>query len=203
MKKLDQHHTMKKTIVLITLLFGLLVTPKASAQITPYLGQIEAVSFNFAPQGWLKCEGQLLPIAQFDALYTLIGTTYGGDGQVTFALPDYRGRTLIGVGTGPGLSTRTLGEVGGTTSVTLSVANLPQHNHPITASTGAGTTSSPTNGVYANTGLLDREYSDTPNAVMSTTSSAGSNSPFPLATDQPYLGINYIIAIEGIFPAQN
>jgi len=194
---------MRNTVVLITLLFGLLGTPKASAQTTPFVGQIEAVGFNFAPQGWLKCEGQLLPIAQYDVLFTLIGTTYGGDGQTTFALPDYRGRTLIGAGTGSGLSTRTLGEIGGTTSVTLSVANLPAHNHSISATTAAGTASDPTNNVYANSGLLDKEYSDTPNTVMSTTGSVGSNSPSPLATDQPYLGITYIIATEGIYPSRN
>jgi len=190
---------MKKIVlaILFTLLFN---TPKSLAQATPYVGQIASVGFNFAPIGWLKCEGQLVQIAEFETLFNLIGTTYGGDGQTTFALPDYRGRTLIGVGQGPGLSSRVLGEQGGTTSPTLSVANLPAHSHTIGANTNAGTSSNPTNGVFANSGALDKEFSSTPNTTMSPTGNSGNPAPQPLNTTQPYLGITYIIAYEGIFP---
>jgi len=192
---------MKKIITLTLLSILLFGSPKSFAQATPYIGQIASVGFNFAPIGWLKCEGQLLPISEYTPLFALIGTTYGGDGQSTFALPDYRGRTLIGVGTGPGLTPRMLGEQGGATTATLTAANLPAHSHTIGANTGAGTTSNPANGVLANTGALDKEFSLSSNTTMSPTGSAGSTSPQAVGIQQPYLGINYIIAVEGIFPS--
>jgi microcystin-dependent protein len=201
MKKLYKQNSLKKTFLLMALLYGLFGTPKSFGQATPLIGQIAAVGFNFAPQGWEKCEGQLLPIAQYSTLFSLIGTYYGGDGITTFALPDYRGRTLVGVGQGPGLTNRVLGQAGGATSATLTVANLPAHTHTIAANTGAGTTNDPTNNVYANTGLLDKEYSNIGTTVMSTTGSTGNNNP--LSIEQPYLGIYYIIATEGIYPARN
>src|SRR5687767_9318635 len=99
----------------------------------PFLGQIQAFGFNFAPRGWAQCQGQLLAINTNTALFSLLGTTYGGNGQTTFALPDFRGRTMVGQGQGPGLSAYTIGQVGGTESVTLTSNNLPAHTHIATA----------------------------------------------------------------------
>lgn len=186
-------------MVLFIVLFG--STKSYSQEV--YIGEIAAVGFNFEPVGWRYCNGQLLPIAEYDALFALIGTTYGGDGQTTFALPDYRGRTLIGVGQGPGLSNRTLGESGGSRSATLTVANLPAHEHSIGANTGVGTTSNPTNAVFGNTGALDKEFDSSTNTTLGNTGAVGPASPAPVDIAQPYLGINYIIAVEGIFPSPN
>jgi len=188
-----------KNLYFITALFIVLFgSPKSFAQ-EPYIGQITAFAGNFAPVGWEFCNGQLLSIAENDALFMLIGTTYGGDGQTTFALPDYRGRILIGAGAGPGLTTRNLGEQGGANTTTVTTATLPAHTHTINANNAAGTTSDPTNNVLANTAVLDKEFNTFPNTVMGATGSTGSGQP--ISNQQPYLGINYIIATQGIFPS--
>jgi len=189
---------MKKTFLLIVLLLGLFGTPKSSAQIEPYVGQIIAVGFNFVPQGWAQCNGQLLSIAQNTALFSLLGTQYGGNGTTNFALPDLRGRAMVGEGQGPGLASVLIGEQGGNASTTITMANMPAHNHPINASILAGTISNPTNAVPANTSAFDKEYSATANQVMSQTGVTGSSQP--VSTMQPYLGLNYIIALQGVFP---
>lgn len=157
-----------------------------------------AVGFNFAPRGWAECNGQLLSIAQNTALFALLGTTYGGNGQSTFGLPDLRGRVMVGQGQGPGLSPVDLGEQGGNSQVSLTTSNLPLHSHAIVGNTGAGTTSNPTNNVLANTSDSDREYSATSNVIMSPTGDVGSNAP--ISTMQPYTGVKYVIALFGIFP---
>ncbi|MBL0013336.1 MAG: phage tail protein [Flavobacterium sp.] len=192
-----------KKILSVTVLFLVLFSSQKSYSQTPFVGEIAAVGFNFAPIGWLKCDGSLVPISEYETLFNLIGTTYGGDGQVTFALPDYRGRTLIGVGQGPGLTNRIVGESAGSRTATLSTANLPAHTHSVGANTGAGTTSSPSNAVLANTGALDKEFATSSNTSMGTTGSAGLATPNPIDISQPYLGINYIISVYGIFPTQN
>jgi microcystin-dependent protein len=192
-----------KKILSVTVLFLVLFSSQKSYSQTPFVGEIAAVGFNFAPQGWLKCDGSLLPILEYETLFNLIGTTYGGDGQQTFALPDFRGRTLIGVGQGPGLTVRNLGETGGSTSASLTAANLPAHTHSVGANTAAGTTSSPSNAVLANTGALDKEFATSANTTMGATGSAGLATPTPIDISQPYQGINYIIAVYGIFPTQN
>src|SRR5436305_5156207 len=128
---------------------------------TPYIGEIRMVGFNFAPEGWAPCDGRLLPISENDALFTLIGTTYGGDGQETFALPNLQSRVPVHAGTGPGGVTRTLGESGGTESVTLTTQQIPVHTHPALGVTGTNTgnaaspggaiwASQSSTGVYAN-----------------------------------------------------
>src|SRR2546423_3025403 len=109
----------------------------------PYLGMIIIVPYNFAPRGWAFCAGQILPIAQNTALFSLLGTTFGGNGQTTFALPDLRGRYPIGMGQGPGLSNYDLGQVGGTETVTLNVNQLPPHNHPVIATLSDATSGKP------------------------------------------------------------
>src|SRR5262245_18325920 len=111
----------------------------------PFIGEIRIIPYNFAPLGWALCNGQRLPIAQYDALWSIIGTTYGGDGQVTFALPNLQGRTPAGFGQGPGLSNYAIGEQGGVESVTLTAANLPPHTHTLRASSTAATASTPDN----------------------------------------------------------
>src|SRR5262249_8021175 len=118
----------------------------------PYVGEIRIFAGNFAPVGWMFCDGQLLPISENETLFNLIGTTYGGDGQSTFALPDLRGRLPLHQGTGSGLSTRQLAENGGTEEVTLSTQQIPSHTHPVPCSSGGGTPSSdPSNATFAAT----------------------------------------------------
>jgi microcystin-dependent protein len=188
---------MRKKLLLI-LLLGFFGFPKAFAQIDPYVGQIIAVGFNFAPNGWAECNGQLISIAQNTALFSLLGTTYGGNGTTNFALPDLRGRMLVGKGIGPGLAPVDQGEAGGSVQTTILTNNLPAHSHQIRANTDAGTTSTTTNNVLANTLDSDREYSTTSNVNMTSTAAVGSN--VPIDNMQPYTGLKYIIATQGIFP---
>jgi microcystin-dependent protein len=169
----------------------------------PYIGQIEAFGFNFAPQGWAFCDGSLLPISENDALFALIGTTYGGDGQTTFALPDLRGRIIVHVGQGPGQSPIQQGEMGGQEMVYLSTTNLPAHNHPVSVAvnTATGEESASTNYLASH----DNAFSEAPamGAVLNgfTSGPAGGGQPFP--NRNPYLGMNYCIALYGIFPTQS
>src|SRR5262247_1539362 len=122
----------------------------------PFLGQIQPFGFNFAPTGWATCDGQILSIAQNTALFSLLGTTFGGNGQTTFGLPDLRGRVPIGQGQGPGLANYTLGQTGGQETVTLITSQMPQHTHSLVGVTEAGDTNVPTGAFLANTGALDK-----------------------------------------------
>lgn len=176
----------------------------------PFIAQIMMFAGNFAPRGWAFCQGQILSIAQNTALFSLLGTTYGGNGQTTFALPDLRGRVPVGTGQGPSLANVVLGEMAGSPSTTLLITNMPAHNHVVTvnprAVTEAGDVSDPTNAYPANSGSLDREYKAAGTlvnmgAASVTSGVAGGSQPF--STMQPYLGMNYIIALEGIFPSRN
>lgn len=164
----------------------------------PFLGEIQIVGFNFAPKGWAMCNGQLLSISQNTALYSLLGTTYGGDGTTTFALPDLRGRFPIhaAAGNGPGLSNRDMGEVGGQESVTLLTSEMPQHTHGLPAA-GEQTSDRPGGLVPAkggNYGTANSGPSMAPSQV------SGGNQPHE--NMPPYLGMNFIISLEGIFPAR-
>jgi microcystin-dependent protein len=170
----------------------------------PFVGQIIAVGFNFAPTGWALCQGQLLPISQYDTLFALIGTTFGGDGQSTFGLPDLRGRAALGMGQGPGLGSYVLGQAGGVESATLTAAQIGSHTHGLSAAATA-TTSTPASSVVLGTpGAATPIYATsgiaatlTPGAV-STTPSAGQ----PHENRQPSQTINYIISLFGVFPTQ-
>ena len=169
-----------------------------------YLATIMQFAFGFAPKGWATCQGQLVSIAQNQALFSLLGTTYGGNGTTTFALPDLRGRTAIGFGQGFGLPTYTLGEMVGRESVNLTIANMPQHRHLINASSQASDAASPAGAFFANTGLKDGEYKTSGaqvamNAAMM--GNAGSGSPVSLM--QPYLVVNYCIAMQGVYPSRD
>lgn len=170
----------------------------------PFVGQIQAFGFNFAPQGWAICDGQLIAISQNSALFSLLGTTFGGDGQTTFALPDFRGRTMVGVGNGPGLSNYVWGQKLGTENVTLLTQNLPSHSHTLQASSSPGTTNDPAGKVLANTGTFDNEYADSGNLVAMDSSSVGntgSNQPFSIV--QPYTAVYICIAIFGVYPSRS
>lgn len=180
--------------------------------VDPYIATISIFAGNFAPRNWMFCKGQLLSIAEYSPLFALIGTTYGGDGQVTFALPNFQSRVGIHQGQGPGLSYYSIGEMAGTENVTLLSSNLPAHNHAVitppvlqqpasTATTGVNEPKGayPASGtvVYNNTsdGTFMGGYT-----VNTVTSPAGSNAPLSIV--QPYLAMNYIIAVEGIFPSR-
>jgi len=163
----------------------------------PYVGEIRMFAGNFAPAGWMFCEGQLLPISEYETLFNLIGTTYGGDGQSTFALPDLRGRVPLHFGNG-----FTLAETGGVETVTLTVSQIPAHSHPFLATSSFGTQASPTGNVLAQTQAIKIYDSTAPSTPMApgTTSSTGGSQPHD--NFQPYLCVDFIISLFGIFPSQ-
>jgi microcystin-dependent protein len=168
----------------------------------PFLGEIRIFASNFAITGWAFCNGQLLPISQHTALFSLLGTTYGGDGQSTFALPNLQGRTAIGAGQGPGLSNRDLGENGGTTSETLTLQQLGSHTHAANAGT-AGATGTPGANIWGQ-GARGRPPIYGPAANLTTMNAsamslAGGSQPHN--NMQPYLTLNYLISLQGIFPS--
>lgn len=174
---------------------------------SPFLAQIMIFGGNFAPRGWAYCAGQLISISQNTALFSLLGTMYGGNGQTTFGLPDLRGRVPVGEGQGPGLSPYTIGEMAGTENTTLITSNMPAHTHPATAtvksSDQAATDTLPTGNYLAD----GNQYSASQNSTMKsdmvavTVSPAGSNLPF--STMQPFLVMNYVIALQGIYPSRS
>lgn len=156
---------------------------------------------NFAPEGWHFCDGSLVPIQEYDALFALIGTTYGGDGQTTFALPDLRGRVPIHNGSGPGLTTRALGQTLGSEDVTLTAPQMPSHNHSLLASNQAPASNSPSNAVLAAaTEMYESSASDL--FALSANSVAVTGGQQPHDNMMPFLGINFIICMQGFFPAQ-
>jgi len=165
----------------------------------PFLAEIRVFPYNFAPAGWQPCEGQLLPISQNTALFSLLGTTYGGDGRSTFALPDLRGRFPMGVGQGPGLSDRDIGEQVGSETVSLTTAQMPLHNHGLRA-TSTANTSNPSGAALANVATSGPAYR-TPGVLVasgSSLASAGGNQPHE--NRQPALALTFCIATQGIFP---
>ncbi len=181
----------------------------------PFIGEVRAVGFNFAPRGWALCAGQLMSIAQNTALFSLLGTTFGGDGVTTFGLPDYRGRSPVGMGNGPGLSPISQGEVSGTENTTLLISQMPAHTHVAsgaqTASDANATQASPSGAVPAITVAEDGRttffsYDVASNgraslaAITVTVQPAGGGQPVPIRN--PFLGTNFIIATEGIFPSR-
>jgi microcystin-dependent protein len=164
------------------------------------------VAFNFAPRGWAECNGQILPINQNQALFALLGTTYGGNGTSNFALPDFRSRVAIHAGAGIGLSPYTAGQFAGVENQTLLLNELPAHNHGLESSDQTGTSSDPTAGVYATPNINPRSgtlYESTVEHLSAFSNNAltnaGGSEPHP--NIQPYLALKYIIAIQGIFPS--
>lgn len=171
----------------------------------PFIGQIIMFGGNFAIRGYAKCDGQLLSIAQNSALFSILGTTYGGDGRTTFALPDLRGRTPIHMGSGPGLTSHELGEKSGSESVTLTVPQMPNHNHSLVVQSSTGDQASPVNHVLAAeasgaTAVYSALLPDM-NAHPNSISSIGGSQPHN--NMQPYLTLNFQIALVGIFPSRD
>ena len=167
----------------------------------PFLGEIRLISFGFPPKGWAFCVGQLLPINQNQALFSILGTTYGGDGRTTFALPDLRDRTAINFGQGPGLSNYVLGQNGGQPAVTLTIPEMPAHTHQAQGNNSPGA-ASVVNGNWA--ASTANAYSTVPaNAVMDPSAVGLEGNSQPHQNMPPYLAVNYVIALVGIFPSRN
>lgn len=163
----------------------------------PYVGEIRMFAGNFAPAGWMFCEGQLLPISEYETLFNLIGTTYGGDGQSTFALPDLRGRLPIHMG-----NSFTLAETGGVETVTLTVSQIPAHSHPMLASLDQGNTVNPGGNVLAATATATPYIAIPPTAPLSSQAVSSVGGSQPHTNFQPYLCVDFIISLFGIFPSQ-
>lgn len=162
----------------------------------PFLGEIRLMSFNFPPKGWAPCNGQLLPINQNQALFALLGTTYGGNGQTTFALPDLRGRVPIHVGSG-----HILGERAGAAAHTISTAEMPQHTHLVTGTQEVATTDSPVGALLASSSNLYGTGQGASTLHSVTVSHVGGSQPH--LNMQPFLTLSFCIALQGIFPSQN
>lgn len=167
----------------------------------PYLGQVVMFGGRYAPTGYALCNGQLLLISQNSALFSIIGTTYGGDGTQNFALPNLQGASPLHPGTGAGLTPRTFGEAGGSVNVTLTTAQLPSHTHLAEGVAAVGTQQAPTNGVWAE--IRGLPYAPTPNSPMSQNaiSPAGGNQPHN--NMPPYQVVTFIIALTGLFPSRS
>jgi microcystin-dependent protein len=168
----------------------------------PFLAEIKIVGFNFAPRGWAFCDGQILPINQNQSLYSLLGTTYGGDGRTSFALPDLRGRAPMHVGQSPGGASHTLGQKSGQEGVILSESEMPQHTHYASGSSSEGDSPVPSANILAESPVA--MYSDAANLVplrnetLATAGSGGAHNNM-----QPYQALNYCIALQGLFPSRN
>ncbi|MBE7691391.1 phage tail protein [Tenacibaculum finnmarkense] len=215
----------KKLLFFAMLLICLLSNIESNAQDTALIAEIKLFAGNFAPRGWAFCDGQLLAISQNQALFSLLGTTYGGDGRTTFGLPDLRGRVAIGPRNGPGLSNYRLGQKGGAQTVTLNTTNLPNHTHTATFTQTSGTSTipavaeeansdEPTNNKLAipNIGGANKIYSNATTDTSLTDSTATVTGNVQIGATggqqafenrQPYIALNYIIAIEGVFPSRN
>jgi microcystin-dependent protein len=168
----------------------------------PFIGEIRMFAGNFAPNGWMFCEGQTMPISENDALFTLIGTTYGGDGQETFNLPNLASRVPIHAGTGPDGTTYQLGEMAGTEQETLTVQQIPNHTHVMTVSTAAGGTNTPAGGVLAASPSVQIYIVDSPDSSLNPAAVTPVGGSQPHENTQPFLCINFIISLFGVFPQQ-
>lgn len=170
----------------------------------PFVGEIRMFAGNFAPRGWANCDGQLLAISQNDALFSLFGTFYGGDGRTTFGLPDLRGRVPIHQGQGPGLGNKQLGSKAGAEAVTLTTQQIPAHSHPLQVSTNNGPEADPGGNVLAGSALLEAFADETPDTAMSAsalpTATGGGQSHSNI---QPYQVIRFIVCLFGIYPSRN
>jgi microcystin-dependent protein len=162
----------------------------------PFVAEIRIVGFNFAPRGWATCDGQLLPLSQNTALFSLLGTTYGGNGQTTFGLPNLSGRAPIHPGQGPDLSLRELGETGGSSAVTLLTSEMPAHSHPQGVHQSTANTGTPSAAVSP-AQTASNAYGSASNLVAMNDAVGGNQ---PHSNMQPYLGMNFVIALQGIYP---
>jgi microcystin-dependent protein len=169
----------------------------------PFVGEIRMFGFNFAPQGWAQCNGQLVPIAENTALFSLLGTTYGGDGRATFALPDLRSRVPAGQGQGPGLSPYAEGQAGGAETVTLAVTQMPGHTHPVKASSSAAGSDQPEGRTLARSASHIYTAKPDTSTVMNAGMLGDTGGSQPHDNIQPYLAVNFCIALAGIFPSRS
>lgn len=203
-------HSINTLLCASALTMGIGLSQPAQAS-EPFLGEIVMFAGNFAPRGWAFCDGQLLAINSNQALFSILGTTYGGDGRTTFALPDLRGRTAIGPRQGPGLSNYQLGQRGGLETVTLSAAQMPSHTHATTATLQAtstrGNSAVPTGNILASKPRTDIYSDAAPDVSMDsaavTLQNAATGGSQAHENRMPYLAINHIIALFGIFPSRN
>ena len=168
----------------------------------PFLGSISLFAGNFPPRGYMFCQGQLVAISQNSALFALLGTIYGGDGQTTFALPNLAGRAAVHQGQGPGLSNYLIGQSIGVENVTLSPSQLPSHSHIVNASSAVTSGAGPAGAVWAQPGS-GLPYGATPNVAMNPAALTSAGSSQPHENMMPFLALNFIIAVEGIFPSRN
>lgn len=164
----------------------------------PFLGQISIVSFNFAPKGWALCNGQLLPIQQNQALFSILGTTYGGDGRVTFALPNLQGRAAMNAG-----PSNQVGAMAGSEAVTVTTQQIAPHTHPVNAVSSAGVSAAPANRLWAGSTGSDLQYALTRDTFMAPGASASAGGNQPHNNIQPSLVLNFVIAMVGIFPPRS
>lgn len=169
----------------------------------PYIGEIRMFAGSFAPAGWAFCNGQLIPISENDALFTLIGTTYGGDGQETFALPNLQSRVPIHAGQGPGLNNYTLGEAAGVETVTLSTQQIPVHTHAMIATGDVGALNTPTSNILAQCAGVKTYSAAAPNTPLNAQAVTPVGGSQPHENMQPFLVISFIISLFGRFPNQN
>ncbi len=173
----------------------------------PFLGEIRIFGFNFAPQGWAMCQGQILPIAQNTALFALLGTTYGGNGTSTFALPNFQGRVPVNQGQGAGLSLYNLGQSGGARTVTLNTNQMPAHSHGVQCLAGGGNSNTPINNgfaeVTAGRGMVNLYAATSDGTTMNAAALSSVGGGGAHNNMAPYLGVNFCIALQGIVPARN
>lgn len=191
----------KLIFIVITLSNSILVSATTSADF-PLLGEVKWVAFNFAPRGWAFCDGSLLPISQNTALFSLLGTTYGGDGRTNFALPDLRSRVMLHEGQGPGLSNRRLGSKSGAEQDTISLSELATHKHQLTGSSSAANSTLPNERAVAKL-RRSRIYNSTANVDMDSTALANEGQSQPHQNMAPSISLNCIIALQGQFPSRN
>ncbi|HEY3044525.1 MAG TPA: tail fiber protein [Vicinamibacterales bacterium] len=168
----------------------------------PFVAEIRLFGFNFAPKGWAMCNGQLLPISQNTALFSLLGTTYGGDGKSTFALPNLQSRVPMGTGQGQGLTLRDLGETGGTETVTLLISQMPVHTHAAACNSAVGNQYTPP-GFWAKDAAGNAEYNAAGASAMNAAALDQSGGDLPHTNMQPYCVVNYCIALQGVFPPRS
>ena len=170
----------------------------------PYVGEIRMFGGTFAPAGWAMCDGQPMPISENEVLFQLIGTTYGGDGQETFNLPNLQSRVPMHMGQGPGITQNyQLGEMAGTESVTLTTQTIPQHTHPALCSNVNGTASNPVGGIWATSDSTQYQTGSAPDTSMGSMPTNAMGGSQPHDNMIPYLVVTYIISLFGIFPSQN
>ena len=176
-------------------------TPAVASE--PFIGQIQYFPYNFAPRSWTFCNGQLLPVSSNTALFSLLGTTYGGDGRTTLGIPDMRGRAPIHPGSGPGLSTYRSGEKGGVENVALTVNEFPTHTHNLAGTNNIGNQSSPAGGALSRDGRDQTYRNEAPNTDMHADSVVSAGSGLAHNNMPPYLALNCNIALNGVYPQRN